>query len=106
MTRWAAAVDANQAEIVDALRKCGATVVPLHAVGKGCPDLLVGYRGANLLIECKDGRKPPSKRTLTEQQVDFHRDWRGQVAVVSSVTEAIAVLTGAAAMVPFRGVVR
>ena len=40
--RRAARTDANQAEIVAALRGVGASVQPLHAVGQGCPDLLVG----------------------------------------------------------------
>jgi len=85
-----AAVDANQAEIVKALRKCGCTVTLLHRVGKGCPDLLVGSRGVNVLMEVKDGAKPFSERGLTSAQVDWHRDWRGQVAIVTSWQEAVA----------------
>ena len=61
-----AAVDANQAEIVKALRKVGATVQPLHRVGQGCPDLAVGHGGVNHMIEVKDGSKPPSARGLTD----------------------------------------
>lgn len=38
----AAKVDKNQPEIVEALRAEGAVVQHLHAVGVGCPDLLVG----------------------------------------------------------------
>ena len=40
----AARVDANQPEIVKALRGVGATVQHLHKVGQGCPDLMVGWR--------------------------------------------------------------
>ncbi len=54
--RRAANVDRNQPEIVAALRAAGATVEYLHAVGGGCPDLLVGYRGANYVLEVKEGR--------------------------------------------------
>lgn len=90
--RWAAAVDANQSEIVDALRKSGATVEPLHSVGAGCPDLLVGYRGKNWLMEVKDVNKPPSKKKLNERQVEWHRDWRGQVATVETSGAALAVI--------------
>lgn len=105
--RRAAAVDANQSEIVAALRKIGATVQPLHAVGGGCPDLLVGFGHAmNFLFEVKDGSKPLSQRKLTPAQVDFHANWRGQVCVVSSVDEAFHALSSGVAMVPFRGVVR
>lgn len=91
--RRAAKVDANQAEIVAALRKIGATVQPLHAVGQGCPDLLVGWRGMTSLLEVKDGNKPPSARKLTEDQERWHAEWRGQVAVVETVEQAIAAIT-------------
>lgn len=91
--RRAAKVDANQAEIVAALRKIGASVQPLHAVGAGCPDLLVGWRGMTSLLEVKDGSKPPSARKLTEDQVKWHAEWRGQVTVVSTVEEAIQAVT-------------
>ncbi|MCG3770463.1 MAG: hypothetical protein JW384_01613 [Nitrosomonadaceae bacterium] len=85
----AAKIDANQTEIVTALRKIGATVQILSAVGQGCPDLLIGYKGKNYLVEVKDGSKPPSQRKLTPDQVVWHRDWKGQVDVLSSVGEAM-----------------
>lgn len=90
--RRAAKVDDNQPEIVKALRKAGATVTPLHAVGNGCPDLLAGWKGANLLLEVKDGKKPPSARKLTKDQQKWHVTWGGQVAVVKDVKEALEVL--------------
>jgi Holliday junction resolvase len=90
--RRAAKVDANQAEIVAALRAVGATVTPLHAVGQGCPDILAGYGGLNFLLEVKDGAKPPSARKLTPDQVSWHDTWRGQVAVASSVKEALKII--------------
>jgi len=67
--RRAARIDANQPAIIAALRSIGATVQPLHAVGGGCPDLLVGLRGRNILMEVKDGARPPSERRLTADQV-------------------------------------
>ena len=87
----AARVDANQREIVSALRKAGMEVQHLHGIGRGCPDLLVGYshngRKHNVLLEVKDkGGK------LTAEQVIWHASWRGQVAVVSSSEEAIKVV--------------
>lgn len=83
--RRAARVDANQAEIVAALRAAGATVQPLHQVGQGCPDLLVGYRGVNYLIECKgmSGR-------FTYFEYAWIRTWAGRdVCVAYSVDEAL-----------------
>jgi hypothetical protein len=98
--RRAAKVDRNQAEIVAALRAAGATVQPLHAVGQGCPDLLVGFRGCNLLIEVKDWRAAASDRRLTPRQQEWHGGWKGIVAVVEDAPAALAVLglieTGAA----------
>jgi Holliday junction resolvase len=82
-------VDANQREIVAALRGVGCTVQHLHTVGQGCPDILVGCRGTNLLMELKDHRRPPSARKLTPDEVEWHERWRGQVVVVSSVEEAL-----------------
>ncbi len=70
--RRAARTDANQTDIVDALRQVGAHVTILSAVGDGCPDLLVGYRGKLYVLEVKDGTKPPSARELTADQVQWH----------------------------------
>ena len=39
--RRAARIDRNQSEIVEALRKLGASVQPLHGAHDGIPDLLV-----------------------------------------------------------------
>jgi hypothetical protein len=90
--RRAARTDANQGAIVDALRAVGATVTILSEVGQGVPDLLVGYRGLNLLLEVKDGSKPPSKRLLTPEQERWHAEWLGHAAVVKSVNEALAAI--------------
>ena len=90
--RRAARTDANQAEIVETLRMVGATVQPLHSVGSGCPDLLVGFRGLNYLIEVKDGRKPPSERKLTPEQERWHGNWRGQVAIAEWPEDALRII--------------
>jgi Holliday junction resolvase len=74
--RLAAKTDANQIQVVSALRAAGAQVQSLAAVGKGVPDLLVKYQGALYLIEVKDGRQPPSKRQLTPDQVKWHEEWK------------------------------
>lgn len=93
MPRTAARVDANQKLIVEALRKCGATVQSLAMVGKGVPDLLVGYRGKNYLMEIKDGAKPPSRQRLTQDEIDWHANWRGDVKTITSAEAAIEVVT-------------
>lgn len=93
MSRRAARIDANQPEIVKALRAVGACVQSLAAVGDGVPDLLVGMRGETFLIEIKDGQRPPSERQLTADQIEWHAGWRGgRCVVVGSVTEALAAI--------------
>jgi hypothetical protein len=88
--RRAAKVDANQNEVVEALRFIGAHVVLLHAIGGGVPDLLVDYE-RSFLIEIKDGRKPPSARKLTPDQIEFHASWPGELHTVCSAQEAVDV---------------
>ena len=88
----ASRVDRNQPEIVDGLRKFGATVKILSAVGDGCPDILVGYNGKNYLMEIKDCQKPPSKRRLTDDQKKWHGKWKGQKCVVETIAKAVEIL--------------
>jgi hypothetical protein len=89
----AAKIDANQPEIVKALRTVGASVCHLHAVGRGCPDLAVGFHGINYFLEIKDGEKVPSAQALTPDQITWHQEWRGQVVVVNSVESALKAIT-------------
>lgn len=67
--RHAARVDANQEQIVSALRAAGAFVWII-----GLPvDLLVGYKGHTFLVEIKS----TSKKRLTKLQADFFENWMG-----------------------------
>jgi Holliday junction resolvase len=89
----AAKIDANQEQVVTALRAAGATVQSLAGVGKGVPDLLVGYQGQTLLMEVKDGNKSPSARLLTEDQLRWHGSWKGgALAVVDSPDAALRMI--------------
>ena len=88
----AAKIDANQNEIVKALRKAGYSVQILSAVGKGCPDLAVGIRGKTVLVELKDGTKIPSKQALTYDQLLWHKNWKGAAIVAFSFDDAISKL--------------
>jgi hypothetical protein len=90
--RRAAKVDRNQAEIVRALRQAGASVQPLHMVGQGCPDLLVGFQGRNMIFEIKDGIQPWSKQQLTDDERVWHGCWVGDVHIIRSVQEALQAL--------------
>lgn len=69
MIRRAARIDANQTEVVSALRAAGAYVWII-----GLPvDLLVGYKGHTFLVEIKNG----SRKRLTALQEDFFNNWSG-----------------------------
>lgn len=87
--RYAAKVDTNQKPIVKALKDIfGEDVVfDLSAVGRGCPDIMVGVRGVNLLFEIKT-----DSGTLTTDQKIFHRVWTGQVNVIRSLDDALQII--------------
>lgn len=89
----AARTDANHEAVVKALREAGASVQSLASVGKGVPDLLVGFKSQTLLMEVKDSAKPASKRRLTEDQLRWHGSWRGgPLAIVDSPESALSML--------------
>lgn len=88
--RHSARRDGNERSIVAALRASGCSVQQLSA--PGVPDLLVGKLGVNVLLEVKDPAKAPSARRLTPAQVDWHARWRGQVAIVETVEQALRVV--------------
>ena len=76
--------DANQRDIVAALRMAGCTVHSLHAVGQGCPDLLIGRADKNYLLEVKT-----EEGKLRRSQEQWIAKWRGHVAVVRTIEEAL-----------------
>jgi hypothetical protein len=92
--RRAAKTDQNQTIVVEALRAAGCRVQSLASVGDGVPDLLVGLPNRRLiLLEVKDGDKPPSDRKLTPKQVTWHETWQGwPVYVVESIDHALNVV--------------
>ena len=82
--------DRNHGDIVAMARQCGATVVDLGDVGGDCPDLLIGHKGRNLLVEVKDGARPGAK--LEPGQQTFRETWHGQHAVVTCTDELLTLL--------------
>jgi hypothetical protein len=81
--------DANQADIIDALRRVGCSVLDLSYVGRGCPDILVSDREHRLhLMEIK-----VAKGKLNKRQQEWHAQWKGaKPFVVRSVAEALAIV--------------
>lgn len=85
-------VDANQPEIVQTFRDLGCTVAITSNVRDGFPDIVVGIHGINVLVEIKDGSKPPSKRKLTPDEQEWHDNWKGGVVIVESVEDVISLV--------------
>lgn len=83
--------DKNEKPIVKALRAVGASVEYLN--GTGVPDLLVGYRGVNYLVEIKGehgkaeshGKKTASG--LRDSQERWWRLWQGARPVVATTSD-------------------
>lgn len=87
--------DANQTDIVDAMRKAGATVEVLSHVGDGVADLCVRVAGSpGWWVEVKDGAKAPSARRLTDDEIAFAGRWDGYYVIIESVDEALAFVSG------------
>lgn len=85
----AAKSDANQPEIVKALRQVGAIVTDTHRNGDGFPDIAVLYRGYVHVIEIK---MPGG--TLTKAEKKWHSLWGDSefVHIVYSVDGALAAI--------------
>lgn len=104
MPRYAAKIDANQPEIVEGLRAIGASVESLAKMGRGWPDIAVGYNGINFLLEIAnpETRHGQSKVSSTdhyskktnEAQRAWYQSWRGRVDVVFTLAEAVHIVTG------------
>lgn len=69
--------DANQEDIVSKLRAIGASVLILSQVGDNAPDLLVGYKRNDFLLEVKS-----ATGELREGQLSFINRWNGRKPVV------------------------
>lgn len=82
-------VDNNHAEIVQAFRKAGWSVLSLAPIGDGCADLLVAHPAESdlLLIEVKT-----KAGKLTPDQLKFQQAF--PVKVVRSVEDVIDVIEG------------
>ena len=85
-------LDTNHRALADFARSVGCSVQSLASIGKGCPDLLLGQRGVNYLVEVKDPSRPPSERKLTPLEALWHPLWRGQVAVVETQEDLLRLL--------------
>lgn len=82
--------DSNQKEIIRQLKSIGASVVDTSAVGKGFPDLVVGYQKQTYLVEVKSSNKAYGK-SLNENQVKFKDAWKGsEIILVRNIEDFIS----------------
>lgn len=86
----AARVDANQPEIVKAFRDLGWSVLIISQL-KNCCDIVVAKEGCTLLVEIKDGSKPPSKQKLTDGESKFLSTWKGEWHIVKSIDDVVKI---------------
>jgi hypothetical protein len=87
--RRAARTDGNHTDVTKALEQSGMRVTSTAALGKGFPDLVVGFRGLTMLLEVKDEAQDPNKRKLTADETKWHQSWPGHVAIVESPEAAV-----------------
>lgn len=93
--RYGAKKDANHVEIVDAMRKCGATVYDLSTTGGGVPDVIAWVKDQWRLVEIKNPKTTYGRKGLNKVQVKWLAQWRGgPVYVVRDVTSAIRFASG------------
>jgi hypothetical protein len=81
--------DSNHVEIVKAFRDLNVSVHDTAQLGDGFPDICVATNQTTVLVEIKDGEKPPSARKLTEDEARFHEQWQGWIEIVYSVDDVI-----------------
>lgn len=86
-------VDDNQQMVVKQLRGIGASVAITSMLGQGFPDFVVGYRKRNFLIELKDERKSPSARKLTPDEIEWHKEWKGQINTCICFHDILKIIT-------------
>ena len=74
--------DANHKEISNTFVRLGWSVLDIHQIPNSA-DILVGKWNHSIVIEIKDGSKPPSKRKLTPGEIRFRDRWRGDYRIVT-----------------------
>ena len=90
MSRYARRVDTTHGDIRRAFEKVGASVADTSRMGDDFPDLVVGWRGRTILVECKtptrkDGGVKPSAVSAGQQV--FALTWRGDAVIQATSPE-------------------
>ena len=91
--KYGAKKDANHNIVVEALQKAGAYVIDMSHVGKGFPDLIVGFQSQTILMEIKNPKTSYGKKGLNKNQQKWKDQWLGGVyCVVDSPDAALRMI--------------
>lgn len=89
--RYPGAVDKNQEEIVLALKDNGIGVMVMSSAQMGVPDLIASSATLTAFLEVKNPLTSYGRKGLSRLQRRFADVWAGQIYVVTSPEEALAV---------------
>lgn len=70
--------------IANQLLALGFSVLDLAPIGKGAPDMLVGYQGDDRLVELKT-----EKGVVEKHQAAWHQTWRGRPVVIARTLDDV-----------------
>ena len=86
---YARKVDLNHTDVVKTLRSLGASVFDASKVGKGFPDIVVGYKNNTILVEIKSGEN----KKFTPTQLKFMSEWKGSSIIrINDIDGAIRLI--------------
>ncbi len=91
---YACKKDANHNEIVDAMTKAGAYVLDMSHVGRGFPDLIVGFQNMTILMEIKNPKTAYGKKGLNKNQIKWKEQWTGGTYCVVDSSESALRMIG------------
>lgn len=82
--------DANHAALRTLWRSVGGSWLDITPTNGGEPDALVGFRGQDVLVELKRPDLSASRQRPRQNQLDWHRSWKGRpVAVVTCFEDLV-----------------
>jgi len=92
--KYGAKKDANHHEVVEAMQKAGASVIDMSHVGRGFPDLIVGFQSQTILMEIKNPKTAYGRKGLNKNQLKWKEQWIGGAYCVVDGPEAALRMIG------------
>lgn len=84
--------DLNHDAIVAVFEQLGCKVADTSSVGFGFPDLVIATLGIAALVEVKNPETRYGRQALSGFQREFHTKWEGNVHVIRTQDEAVALV--------------